>query len=262
MTVQLPRRFVVAALSAAVCALVVGVLVLSGTGADGPVDALAAGTATTLSLRAPKTVPEPSTTVTHAWPGTLVPVPSTTVVAPPPTAAPEVPAAPSGGAPPPTTAAASPPPSTVPPATTAAPPTSVLAVPEAPAPVVVAPPGTDAEVAARIVADHNRERAARGLPPLQRSTCLDGVALTWAAHLATLGRLVHNHGASGAAAACLAWRVLGENLGWDGAVETLEQAWMASAVHQANILDPRFTHIGVGVVRSAGSLFVVVNFAG
>ena len=42
------------------------------------------------------------------------------------------------------------------------------------------------------------------------------------------------------------WWRLGENVGWtNGSVEDLHRAFLASPEHRRNILDPRFTSIGV-----------------
>jgi uncharacterized protein YkwD len=49
--------------------------------------------------------------------------------------------------------------------------------------------------------------------------------------------------------------VLGENLGWGSHTEAtpraIVRAWMESPGHRANILQPRFREIGIGVVRKA-----------
>lgn len=127
---------------------------------------------------------------------------------------------------------------------------------------VAGAPESDAEVAARVVASHNQIRAARGLPALQRSSCLDGVARDWAGHLAVIGALVHNVLSPLQSESCMAWREVGENVGYDGTIDAIESAWMSSGTHAANILDPDYTQIGVGVARSGGLLWIVVNFAG
>ena len=121
---------------------------------------------------------------------------------------------------------------------------------------------SDASLASRIVAHHNRERAGRGLAPLQRSACLDGVAAAWAARLAVIGELRHNPSSAAQSGACVPWTSVGENVGFDGTVEAVDSAWMASVVHQANILNVDFSQIGVGVVHHDDFIWVVVNFVG
>lgn len=262
MTVYLPRRFLVAAASAALLALVAGLLLLSGSDGDGPVSAIAGGVTTLATVKEPK----PSTTgVPRRFPPvpavpaastTAVPLPPTTEAPPPPTTSSTASARRPG--PGPTTPRPTP--------ADTAPPVVVTEPPPPSLPPTTVAPSTDGSytaMAARVVAAHNQERVARGLPPLQRSSCLDRVAGDWAVHLALLGQLVHNRGSGAAIGSCLLWQVIGENIGYDGTVDDLEQAWMESPVHQANILDPKFTQIGVGITTGPnGLLFVVVNFAG
>ena len=57
------------------------------------------------------------------------------------------------------------------------------------------------------------------------------------------------------------WQKLGENVGMGGTVETLHLAFVNSPHHYDNLVDPAFTSIGVGVVRSSGGiLFVAEEF--
>jgi uncharacterized protein YkwD len=56
------------------------------------------------------------------------------------------------------------------------------------------------------------------------------------------------------------WLILGENVGVGGSVRSLHRAFMASPAHKANILFGKFRHVGVGVRRSAGKMWVTVIF--
>lgn len=58
------------------------------------------------------------------------------------------------------------------------------------------------------------------------------------------------------------WWLLGENVGWtNSTVDYLHRAFMASPEHRRNILDPRFTSIGIGETVSAdGRIFVAEDF--
>jgi len=58
------------------------------------------------------------------------------------------------------------------------------------------------------------------------------------------------------------WWLLGENVGWTNAsVAYLHTAFMRSPEHRKNILDPRFTAIGVGeTVSKDGRIFVTEDF--
>jgi uncharacterized protein YkwD len=56
------------------------------------------------------------------------------------------------------------------------------------------------------------------------------------------------------------WKLLGENVGFGSTVASLHRAFMASSGHRANIRHPRFRHVGIGVRRGHGGLWVTVIF--
>jgi uncharacterized protein YkwD len=56
------------------------------------------------------------------------------------------------------------------------------------------------------------------------------------------------------------WRVLGENIGVGNTVLSLQQAFMASPAHRANVLSKTFAHFGVGTRRRSGRLWVTLVF--
>jgi uncharacterized protein YkwD len=56
------------------------------------------------------------------------------------------------------------------------------------------------------------------------------------------------------------WTALGENVGAGGSVSSLHGAFMASAGHRQNIQNRRFKHVGVGVRKAHGRLWVTVVF--
>lgn len=56
------------------------------------------------------------------------------------------------------------------------------------------------------------------------------------------------------------WKVLGENVGRGGNIETLHQAFMNSDGHRENLLNPIYDGVGVGVVWSQGIPYVVEVF--
>ncbi|HZS24841.1 MAG TPA: CAP domain-containing protein [Gaiellaceae bacterium] len=101
----------------------------------------------------------------------------------------------------------------------------------------------------------NRVRAAHGLPRLQIEPALvdsarahsdEMVATDTFEHGSAWWRRLVRAGATGTH--------VGENIGWcadsvcpSGAPATLVGEWLASPDHRANILDPRFSHVGVGI---------------
>ena len=132
----------------------------------------------------------------------------------------------------------------------AAAPAAPRVAPAAPAPVAAAAGqgGYEGEVLALT----NAERARAGLRPLQSSGCAQQYARTWSQRLADTGSLSHQPlgpvmsgcGARGAA----------ENVAFGNiSAAQMVSNWMNSPGHRANILNPNYTHLGVGMVeRSDG----------
>lgn len=109
----------------------------------------------------------------------------------------------------------------------------------------------------------NAARTSAGLPALSENAQLDAVAQAWANKLAAAGVLSHNPNVR---TQVTNWTVLGENVGIAGDVPTVQNAFMHSPEHKANILDPRYTQMGVGsatsIYPSCGCpvIWVVVDF--
>jgi hypothetical protein len=109
----------------------------------------------------------------------------------------------------------------------------------------------------------NTARVSAGLAPLTVNAQLNAVAQAWANKLAAAGTLSHNPAVR---TQVTDWTVLGENVGMAGDVPTVQAAFMHSPEHKANILDPRYTQMGVGsatsIYPSCGCpvLWVVVDF--
>jgi uncharacterized protein YkwD len=58
------------------------------------------------------------------------------------------------------------------------------------------------------------------------------------------------------------WRSCGENVGYGGDVNQVHAAFMASASHRANILNPAYSQVGIGVVHSGERVWVTIDFVG
>jgi uncharacterized protein YkwD len=54
----------------------------------------------------------------------------------------------------------------------------------------------------------------------------------------------------------------GENVGGAGTMRRIRTLWMGSSGHRANILNPRFRRIGIGVVKARGLVWVTAIFYG
>lgn len=109
----------------------------------------------------------------------------------------------------------------------------------------------------------NQLRASKGIAALANHAVLDAKAQSWAETLAARGTLAHSDLADGLAG--VRWRSLGENLASGSAsgdwTRSLHDALVRSPVHHANLVDRRFTHMGVGVAHAGGKVYVVEVFA-
>ncbi len=142
-------------------------------------------------------------------------------------------------------------------------PAPVGAAPAMAAPIEVAyrPVGPAASAAANVVTYANAARRARGLAPLRASAALNRAALNQAGYMARAGRMTHT-GSGGTTVgtrvpqAGYRWSMVGENVAFGQRNSArVVAAWMASPPHAANILNSRYTQIGVGVVSRHGVLW-------
>ena len=130
----------------------------------------------------------------------------------------------------------------------------------APAPAPVVAPAPAATYSDRVLALTNVQRSSHGLRPLSFSTCADGFANRWAGSLAAAGTLSHQ--SMGAILDSCRARSVGENVAYGNvSPEEMVRMWMDSPGHRANILNPGFTHLGVGeVTTSTGRVYGVQVF--
>ncbi|GAB2842049.1 FG-GAP-like repeat-containing protein [Microbacterium insulae] len=117
--------------------------------------------------------------------------------------------------------------------------------------VVAATPATAAAGdAATVFNQTNAERARAGLKPLISDLALDRAADEWARVLAKSCSFTHSSSNWRATRVAKAgWSATGENIaaGYDG--YNVVSAWMASPGHRANILDSRYTGVGIGYAK-------------
>jgi uncharacterized protein YkwD len=119
------------------------------------------------------------------------------------------------------------------------------------------------EVRAAVLCLHNRERNARGLPPLRQHGKLrraaqghsgDMVAGRYFAHESRSGADLADRILKTGYARGHGW-ALGENIAWGtGSLATaakIQRAWMESPGHRANILASDFREIGIGIAVGA-----------
>jgi uncharacterized protein YkwD len=109
----------------------------------------------------------------------------------------------------------------------------------------------------QFVAAINTVRAGKGLAPLATDGQLINVARSWSSRMAGDGVLSHN---PSLASQISDWRTLGENVGTGPTVASIEAAFEASPHHYANIVDPAYNYVGVGVVELNGTIWVTEDF--
>ncbi|MFP5316768.1 MAG: CAP domain-containing protein, partial [Acidimicrobiia bacterium] len=79
--------------------------------------------------------------------------------------------------------------------------------------------------------------------------------------MAAAGRISHNPDIKGdLRAAGVEWRKSGENVGMGGSLASIHEALLASPGHFRNIVDPDFDRVGLGVVVTGNTLWLVQNF--
>jgi len=110
----------------------------------------------------------------------------------------------------------------------------------------------------------NSLRSSLGIPSLRENDVLTQKAEDWAHHLAAIGRLEHSDLSDGLGS--LSWTALGENLAMSSPTSdtllTLFNMLASSPGHRAIMVNPDFTHMGVGLARDRdGKLWVVEVFA-
>ena len=114
-------------------------------------------------------------------------------------------------------------------------------------------PGAEGDFVART----NALRASKGLPGLSVNGTLAAKARTWAEHMAASGAISHSVLTDSVPGN---WQRLGENVGRGPSVDSIHNALVASPEHYANLTDPGFQSIGVGVVNANGTYYVAEVF--
>lgn len=112
----------------------------------------------------------------------------------------------------------------------------------------------------------NRARKAQGLPPLKWDESLAAAARRHAAEMASHGTISHQFPGEPsmpgrATKAGAHYSSLAENVAYGQGPDQVEDEWMKSAPHRANILDPSLDSLGVGVTERGGQTFAVEDFS-
>src|SRR3954453_6504891 len=120
---------------------------------------------------------------------------------------------------------------------------------------------------APLLADTNRARPYRGIRRLVVVAGTTDVAHGWSCRLASLRYLAHNPSLAGQLEShgSYNWTTFGENVGMvptTSGADALFHAYMNSAPHRANILDPDFKYIGVFTKRTPVYRWNTLDFVG
>ncbi len=102
----------------------------------------------------------------------------------------------------------------------------------------------DGNTSSDYVARINALRASVGVQPLSVDAQLTGLAQGWAQHMAATQVLAHSSLTAGVTEN---WAKLGENVGVGPDNPTVWNAFLHSAEHYSNLVDPAFNRVGVGV---------------
>jgi hypothetical protein len=98
----------------------------------------------------------------------------------------------------------------------------------------------------------NQLRANKGVPALAIDGGLAATSCGWTDHMVAGATLAHDPNLAGEVSSVEAsWSKAGENVGVGGDVDLLFQAFVASAAHYRNLVDPAFNAIGVCVTWTA-----------
>lgn len=104
----------------------------------------------------------------------------------------------------------------------------------------------------------NEVRADTGLPAFTLNSQLSDLSRGHAQVMADAGEIFHanpiSEGYNGP------WSKIGENVGVGASVTVLVDAFVASPGHYANIVDPAFSEIGIGVVWRDNALYTTHRF--
>ena len=109
----------------------------------------------------------------------------------------------------------------------------------------------------KVLSELNIDRKAHSLRTLGTQADAQRKAQAWAEKLARENRLYHSTLSSGIK---VRWCSIGENVGYGPTVGAIEDAYMASAGHRANILSTKWNGVGVGYAKNGNRTFTVQVF--
>ncbi|MCU1372452.1 MAG: hypothetical protein JWO77_3646 [Ilumatobacteraceae bacterium] len=109
----------------------------------------------------------------------------------------------------------------------------------------------------QVLSEMNADRSAHNLRTLGTQADAQRKAQAWAEKLARENTLYHSKLSDGIG---VKWCSLGENVGYGPSVPAIEDAYMASPGHKANILSTKWNGAGVGYATNGKRVFTVQVF--
>ena len=117
---------------------------------------------------------------------------------------------------------------------------------------------TTNEITRRILSLVNRSRADNGLVELRINEDLCKEALRHSRRMAKTGSITHTSNLADLVRS-VGGTVFGEDLGKGRGLEGIRNAWIRRADTRRILLDPRFQHVGLGVVHVDGFFWVTLQ---
>ena len=117
---------------------------------------------------------------------------------------------------------------------------------------------TSDELGTRMLALVNRSREAHGLPTLRLNERLTREALRHSKRMAQDGAITHTPNLADLVRS-VGGSVFGEDLGKGRGLVGIRDAWMRRADTRRIMLDPRFHHVGLGVVHTDGFYWITLQ---
>ena len=114
------------------------------------------------------------------------------------------------------------------------------------------------ELAQRMLRLVNRSREVRGLPQLRVHARLSKEALRHSRTMARTGTISHTSNLADLVRG-VGGSVFGEDLGKGRGLQGIRDAWLRGADTSRIMLDPRFHHVGIGVVHVNGYYWVTLQ---
>ena len=130
-------------------------------------------------------------------------------------------------------------------------------------PALAAEPVSDDPVgSAQLLVLANLERSAAGLAPLELRNDVTEIATEHSRRMAASDELFHNDDYfSASVRSRLGARTLGENVAMNRSADDAHRRLMLSPDHRANLMNPKFTVVGMAMARSADGMgFVTQDF--